>query len=318
MDEKKEIRVRFEIGEIKFEAEGSAELVERERSIFNNTLLPAAIEAIVRTRGVAQNTQNITSMGSLEVTQTPVVAELPEYNSTGTLVEDFSRTSLASFVKTKGAREHYDFILCAVYFNEKKNGIATFTSTTLKELYADAKKPEPGNMSMTLSELVRKGLIMEDSASKGSVPKVYVLTTDGEDAVRTMQPKVAKEKKAPSKPRKTQAKVESAYKNLNCDELHLSNYPDVKNFKEFKEKMMLILYIVTNEGKGEYFTTTDVLCIMTDIFGENAKKSQVEGVFRREIRWFKPEYVDGKKNLVKRKLLNEGKEYAKNLGKTEK
>lgn len=33
MEEKKEIRVRFEIGDIKFEAEGSADLVERERSI---------------------------------------------------------------------------------------------------------------------------------------------------------------------------------------------------------------------------------------------------------------------------------------------
>lgn len=52
MGEKSEIRVKFEIGEIKFEAEGSADLVERERSIFNNTLLPAAIDAIVRTRGV--------------------------------------------------------------------------------------------------------------------------------------------------------------------------------------------------------------------------------------------------------------------------
>lgn len=40
MEEKSEIRVKFEIGEIKFEAEGSADLVERERSIFNNTLLP--------------------------------------------------------------------------------------------------------------------------------------------------------------------------------------------------------------------------------------------------------------------------------------
>ena len=48
MEEKSEIRVKFEIGEIKFEAEGSADLVERERSIFNNTLLPAAIDAIVR------------------------------------------------------------------------------------------------------------------------------------------------------------------------------------------------------------------------------------------------------------------------------
>lgn len=55
MGEKSEIRVKFEIGEIKFEAEGSADLVERKRNIFNNTLLPDAIDAIVRTRSTTQN-----------------------------------------------------------------------------------------------------------------------------------------------------------------------------------------------------------------------------------------------------------------------
>ena len=59
MAEKSEIRVKFEIGEIKFEAEGTADLVERERSIFNNILLPAAIDAIVRTRSVGQNIQYV-------------------------------------------------------------------------------------------------------------------------------------------------------------------------------------------------------------------------------------------------------------------
>ena len=37
MGEKSEIRVKFEIGEIKFEAEGSADLVERERKLSNCT-----------------------------------------------------------------------------------------------------------------------------------------------------------------------------------------------------------------------------------------------------------------------------------------
>ena len=55
MGEKSEIRVKFEIGEIKFEAEGSADLAGRERSIFNNTLLPAPIDAIVRTRSITQS-----------------------------------------------------------------------------------------------------------------------------------------------------------------------------------------------------------------------------------------------------------------------
>lgn len=159
MGEKSEIRVKFEIGEIKFEAEGSADLVERERSIFNNTLLPAAIDAIVRTRSVTQSeyieAQDSQPPAILTTTNAGALPEQVEVNST----IDFSRMSLASFAKSKGADAHYDFIICAVYFNEKRNGISSFSSATLKDLYSEAKKPLPNNLSMSLSELVKKGLI---------------------------------------------------------------------------------------------------------------------------------------------------------------
>ena len=104
------------------------------------------------------------------------------------------------------------------------------------------------------------------------------------------------------------------YADIDCDELNLSLYPSLKSLKDFKEKMILILYIITNEGKGEWFTTTDVLCLMTDIFGESATKDQVNGVFKREKRWFKSEHVDGNNKLVRRKLLNEAKAFAQSLG----
>lgn len=314
MTEKSEIRVKFEIGEIKFEAEGSADLVERERSIFNNTLLPAAIDAIVRTRSVAQSAQYIETQDSqqpaiLTTTNTAALPEQVVVNPT----TDFSRMSLASFVKSKGADAHYDFIICAVYFNEKRNGISSFSSATLKALYSEAKKPLPNNLSMSLSELVKKGLIMEDISAKGSTPKMYVLTLEGEESIKNMHPTEAKEKKASSKPRKQRQKVDSPYATINCDDLNLDRYPEVKLLKDFKEKMILILYIVTNEEKGEWFTTADVLCLMTDIFGESATKKQVEGVFTREKRWFKCENIEGSNKFVHRKLLNEAKSFAQSL-----
>lgn len=311
MGEKSDIRVKFEIGEIKFEAEGSADLVERERSIFNNTLLPAAIDAIVRTRGVVQNAPYIEMQDSQQST-------ILTMNNTTALLEqtmvkqmvDLSRTSLASFVKSKGADAHYDFILCAVYYNEKRNGVSSFSSATLKDLYSEAKKPLPNNLSMSLSELVKKGFIMEDTSAKGSNPKEYILTSDGEGLVENMQPK---EKKTQTKPRKVQPKEKSVYSTINCDDLNLDRYPEVKTLKDFKEKMLLILYIVTNEHKGEWFTTSDVLCLMTDIFGESATKKQIEGVFTREKRWFKCEYIEGSNKFVHRKLLNEAKTFAQSL-----
>ncbi len=312
MKDKSEIRVKFEIGEIKFEAEGSADLVERERSIFNNTLLPAAIDAVVRTRSVAQNSQYINTSDSHQPTilTSNSSATLPEQSLMNSTV-DLSRTSLASFVKSKGADSHYDFIICAVYYNEKRNGVMSFSSTTLKDLYSEAKKPLQNNMSMSLSELVKKGLIMEDSSAKGSTPKMYVLTLEGEESIKNMHPTEAKEKKTASRPRKQRQKVDSLYSTINRDDLNLDQYPEVKLLKDFKEKMMLILYIITNEGKGEWFTTADVLCLMTDIFGESATKDQVNGVFKREKLWFKAEKVDGK--LVKRKLLNQGIDFTVSL-----
>lgn len=314
MGDKSDIRVKFEIGEIKFEAEGSADLVERERSIFNNTLLPAAIDAIVRTRGVERSTQYIDAPNSQQpaLLTTPNSSTLPEKVSAN-VSEDLSRTSLASFVKEKGADAHYDFIICAVFFNEKRNAVSSFSSATIKDLYSEVKRPLPNNLSMTISELVKKGLIMEDISQKGSTPKMYVLTLDGEETVKNMKPTDNKGKKQTSKPGKQRQKVESIYSSLNCDDLNLSQYPEVKLLKDFKEKMMLILYIVTNEGKGEWFTTADILCLMTSIFGESATDKQISGVFKREKRWFKCEGIDGSKKFVHRKLLNDGKTFAQSL-----
>lgn len=314
MGEKSEIRVKFEIGEIKFEAEGSAELVERERSIFTSTLLPSAVEAIVRTRNTVHNTPYPDAIEQV-VAPTALLEGDTKFEAKNAFALssdlDLSRTSLASFIKSKGADAHYDFILCAVYFNEKRNNIASFSSVTIRELYSEVKKPLPNNLSMSLSELVKKGYIMENPTAKGANPKEYILTSDGEKIVNDMQPK---EKKAPVKSRRVRPKEKSIYLSVNCDELNLGNYPEIRTLKSFKEKMMLILYIVTNEGKGEWFTTADVVCIMTDIFGEAATQKQVDGVFRREKRWFKSENIDGNNKLVHRKLLNEAKTFAQSLG----
>ncbi len=313
MSDKQEIRVKFEIGDIKFEAEGSAELVERERSIFNNTLLPAAVEAIVRTRNVNQREH------FFDTEEDAMILPPVKHETQSNILEpddDFSKISLVSFVKSKGADAHYYFIICAVYFNGKRTGEKTFSSTTIKELYSEAKKPLPNNLSMSLSELVKKGWIMEDISAKGQTPKQYVLTSDGEEMVKNMQPKESKPKKQTSRHKKAKAKEPSIYAGIDCDNLNLGNYPEVKLLKDFKDKMMLILYIVTNERKGEWFTTADVLCLMTDIFGEAATNKQVDGVFGRNKRWFKTENIDGNKRLVHRKLLNEGKIYAQSIGVT--
>lgn len=317
MGETSEIRVKFEIGEIKFEAEGSADLVERERSIFNNTLLPAAIDAIVRTRGVPQSAPYIEAPESQQQALLAASSKALSENATQNFGIDLSRTTLASFVKKYGSLSEQDFVLFSAYFDEIKNHASHFTKDEAEKYYDDARRTKPQNISMCLNQLAQKGFIIDATDVEQKLPKPYRISDEGLEYISTYTPKDVKEKKASNKPRKQRTKGKSAYSDVNCDELNLDSYPSIKSLKGFKEKMMLMLYIVTKEGKGEYFTTADVLCLMTDIFGESATKKQVEGVFNREKQWFKTENVDGNNKSVRRKLLNGGKEFAQSLIATE-
>lgn len=305
-----ENRVKFKVGEIEFEAEGSAEVVERERNVFLNALLPAAVDAIVRTRGGEKNTQYIEAVEQ----SSPLLVENIDTPNNGDIelnCMDLSRTSLASFLKNYGKLSEQDFTLIAAYYDEKKNKITSFSTETVKKYYAEARRTEPSNISMAVNQLAQKGLIMDAPNIEQKIPKQYILTVDGIKYVEEYVPKEESNEKKPTKSRKPRVKPQSIYSELNVDELNLSNYPDVKSLKEFKEKMVLVLYIITNEKNGEWFTNNDVLCIMTDIFGEPATKDQVNGVFKREKLWFKSENVEGNRKEVKRKLLNKGIEFAK-------
>lgn len=311
-------KVKFKIGEIEFEAEGSAEVVERERNVFLNALLPAAVDAIVRTRGAEKAVQYIPadSTPALMDSAPQDVLPLPTNPTMSGAGIDFSRTSLCSYISKFGHIGDQDFALIAAYYDEKKNGTSSFSSETVKQYYTDARRTKYSNISELLRQLTQKGLIMDDPNAEKKTPKFYILTNEGINYVENYQPKDEPEKKT-SKPKKARAKAKSDYDGINVDDLQLNNYPDIKSLQDFKEKMMMVLYIITNEKAGEWFTTSDVLYLMTDVFGEAATKDQVNGVFKRERLWFKAENVADNKRDVKRKLLNQGITYAKSLIVTE-
>ena len=175
-DKSTEIRVKFEIGDIKFEAEGSAELVERERSIFTNKLLPSAVDAIVRTRGVT-NREYVETYEQpncvLETTHSNVL-DAPQFALPAS--ETLKRTSLSSFLGNYGAIGDQDFTVLAAYYDEKKNGTEFFTSETVKQYYNDARRTQYSNVSGLLRQLAQKGLIMDNPNSEKTTPKQYILT----------------------------------------------------------------------------------------------------------------------------------------------
>lgn len=308
-------KIRFKIGEIEFEAEGSADIIAREREAFMQMLLPAAIDAIVKTR-VERETETYIELGDKK--DIPLISE--QTISEETMVaddimsseENYSRINLAAYIKNKGRISEQDFTLFAAYFDEKKNKKKFFTKDDVDRYYSEARRTKPANISMSLNRLAEKGFIMDADMVEQKIPKPYIISVEGIKYIEEFQPKNDTEKNR-TKSRKAQSKIESEYKSINLDDLNLSQYPEVKSFKDFKEKMMLVLYIITTEGMGEWFTTKDVVFLLSDIFGESVTKDQVNGVFGREKLWFKVEKVQGNKRDSKRKLLNAGIDYAKSL-----
>lgn len=309
-----ENRVKFKIGEIEFEAEGSADLIERERKVFLETLLPAAVDAIVRTRGAEDATQYTSvAQESMQMLIEEGTINAIADNTPMPVRSDFSRKSLASFLTNYGKVSEQDFVLIAAYFEDKKNNALNFSSESVKKCYAETRRAVPSNVSMTINRLVKKGLIMDVPNAEQKTLKLYTLTDDGLKYVEKYKPIEATAEKKPIKSRKQQSTAKSSFADINIDELNLSNYPEVKLFKDFKDKMLMILYIITHEKKGESFAVTDVLCLMTDIFGEAATVGQVNGVYRHYKLWFKSENAEGNNKDKKRKLLKSGVDYIKKL-----
>ena len=167
---------------------------------------------------------------------------------------DLSRITLASFIKKYGVLSEQDFVLFSAYFDEMKNHTSYFTKDEAEKYYAEARRTKPQNISMCLTQLAQKGFIIDAIDIEQKSPKPYRISSEGLEYIRTYVPKEVKERKPSNKPCKQRAKEKAMYADIDCDELNLSMYPSLKSLKDFKEKMMLILYIITNEGNemGKY------------------------------------------------------------------
>ena len=310
-----ENRVRFKIGEIEFEAEGSAEIVERERMVFLNTILSAAVDAIVRTRGMGKVTQYVEAIDKPAKLLSAEIDDAPETSISSSLfLGDFTRTSLSSYIKDFGILSDQDFALMAAYYDEKKNGVQSFTSESVKKYYADARRGKYSNYSDLLQRLVQKGYIMDAPNAEKKIPKPYMLTTAGINYIEAYQPKVnGSEKPKTAKPRKPRGKQASTYSSLCADDLNLIKYPEIKSQSTFKKQMLLTLYIVTTEGKGDSFSVMDIQCLMTDILGLPASDDQINGIFTKNKSWFKTEQDSTNKRVYKRKLLQGAKDFVQKI-----
>lgn len=298
------LKVEFRIGEIEFKAEGDPADVEKQRESFVNILLPLAVDAMVQTRGAMADTQYI------EATEQPKlipgqIEDIPRKKAEQVLNVD-NCLSLNEFLNSKGFASQIETAIGLIYYYENVKGCIDFSTDELKRYFRDAKIKVPVNTSDVVNRLVTKSFVMQ-ADEKGR----YKLTRSGEIFVELYVAFERKDKKV--KPRKARTKVESIYASLSADDLNLKSYPEIKSQDSFKKQMMLTLYIVNNEGRGDAFSTDDVQCLMTDKLGLPATEKQVRGVFDRNRTWFKSEVDDNNKKAFKYKLLSGAKDFAKSI-----
>jgi len=304
------LKLKYKVGEIEFEAEGSADAVEQQRINFMDAVLPAAVSAMIQTQVATGNKTYFDA--------TPQALQLEAGHSGAADIRrsseevDYSRVSLSSFLKKYGQLTEQDFTLFAAYFDEKKNGNKCFSIEDVKKYYAEARRSLPKNPSMSLNRLAEKGYIM-DSATVGGAKsgKCYMLTEDGIAYINkyVLKEESGEKKKPRLRAKKATANV-SAYISMTADDLSLKDYPTVKSLSKPKEKVIMAMYIVFNEGKGEWFTVDDVIYLLVNIFEVPANSDMINTVFKRNKSMFHAEQDPNNKKALRRKLLSGAKDFA--------
>lgn len=305
------LKLKYKVGEIVFEAEGPTDAVEQQRMNFMDAVLPAAVSAMIQTQLAAGDKTYIDA-----TSQTPQLREV--HSRAADILKsseevDYSRVSLSSFLKKYGQLTEQDFTLFAAYFDEKKNGNRCFSIEDVKKYYAEARRSLPKNPSVSLNKLAAKGYIMDSpSAGEAKSGKCYMLTEDG---IAYIDKYVSKEesgekKKSRSSAKKATTKISEAYMSVTADDLKLKNYPTVKSLSGTKEQVIMAMYIVVNERKGEWFTVDDVKYLLVNIFEVPANSDMINTVFKRNKSMFYAEQDPNNKKALRRKLLSGAKDFA--------
>lgn len=308
------LKLKYKVGEIEFEAEGPAEAVEQQRVNFMNAVLPAAVNAMVQTRSVSETKTYIDEIPQQQLLEAgpTVVTDIPAQKAQF----DYSRTSLPSFLKQYGPLGDQDFTLFAAYFDEQKNGTKAFSIENVKQYYHEGRRTPYSNNSQLLRQLVKKGFVMNtvapEDAKSGSY---YMLTTEGIKHIEEYVPKDNVEEKKKPRPRtkKVGLNVSEAYASLTADDLNTKVYPAVKTLASPKEQVIMAMYIVSNEGKGEWLSVDEIIHLLVNVFEVPANADMVNGVFKRNKSMFASEKDTNNKKAYRKKLLSGAKDFAKEI-----
>ena len=290
-----ENKVKIKIGEFEFEASGEAEVVERERkAIFD--LIPSIVSS--NNCYKLTDSKDIDNMSLIPIEEQP--KQLKEYSS------------INHFINEKKFANSIDLTLGVIYYVANYENTDVINKNVLKEYYDKSKEKLPTNISQNLNNLTQKGYIKTlDKGEKGTIN--YSITNQGETYIQEYEPKENSKKTKKNTVKKISNAKEEVV-SLTRDSLKLHEYKKMKEIKDFKGKMMLALYIVSENSSVKSFSVNDISYILTNIFQESNTVDQIKGVIKREPTWFNKVKNEDTK-LLEYSLLREGNEFAESIAK---
>lgn len=287
-------KLKIKYGMIEFEIESDPETIEKERKAFLETL--PTITVLANNKIYEENNTEV------ELIDESKVKYLPAQTKNIT-------TNLNTFLHKKGFSSDIDKCLAVIYFMNEVENVESVNNQIIKERMQKAKLIIPKSISVALNGLTAKGFIqlLEQDGNKGMN---YYITQEG---IKYIEEYEKKDKKGKSmrKNKTTKKNIANRYSFLTKEMMNLEQYPEFSKLKSSKDKIMLIMYIMKEIDKGEYFTITELEYIISQIFNDKLSTDTIKGVFKNQssAKYFDKRNVENNNKVNEYKMLQSGFNY---------
>ena len=287
-------KLKIKYGMIEFEIESDPETIEKERKAFLETLPTITV--------LANNKIYEGDNADVELIDESKVKYLPAQTKNIT-------TNLNTFLHEKGFSSDIDKCLAVIYFMNEVETVESVNNQIIKERMQKAKLIIPKSISVALNGLTTKGFIqlLEQDGNKGMN---YYTTQEG---IKYIEEYEKKDKKGKSirKNKTTKKNIANRYSFLTKEMMNLEQYPEFSKLKSSKDKIMLIMYIMKEIDKGEYFTITELEYIISQIFNDKLSTDTIKGVFKNQssAKYFDKRNVENNNKVNEYKMLQSGFNY---------
>ncbi len=216
-------------------------------------------------------------------------------------------SNVNAFINNKGFDSEIDRSLGVIYYMDQQENVSFVNTPMLRERMQQARLNVPKNISAIFHLLTKKGYVQPEYHEETKLTNYY-LTNEGKEYIDNYE---KRERRNRNNTKKTTSHSTSNYSFLTKEMMRLDRYPEFSKMRYTKEKIMLIMYIMKDIHKGEYFTVNDLKYIITHIFNAKISESSIKTVFRNKdsARYFDKRHVNGSKRYVEYKMIPSGFHY---------